>query len=67
MRTYTVDGMTIHDYSDEAQEADQNLRTTRQQICNSCEYKLNDTCSQCFCLLSFKVSIVTNTCPIGKW
>lgn len=67
MRTYIVDGMTIYDHSDEVVIADQNLQNTRLNICNTCEYKSNDICNQCFCLLNVKISISTNTCPIGKW
>lgn len=67
VRTYVVDGITVHDHSAIPTTADQNLQTERMNKCNTCEFKLNETCSLCSCLLHVKVSILTNTCPANKW
>lgn len=43
------------------------IRQQRLDICNSCDKKMEDTCSECSCLLSVRTSYQEITCPIGKW
>lgn len=67
IKSYVINGVTIFDHSENAQIADDNVKNQRLNICENCEFKSNDVCSQCNCLLPVKVSILTNSCPIGKW
>lgn len=44
----------------------------RLNICKSCEFKRNVTllspiCKQCGCVISGKVRLANQKCPIGKW
>ena len=47
------------------------LAAKRIQICNGCEYKVDDVfmkCSVCGCALKKKIySPVNGACPVGKW
>lgn len=45
------------------------IRNTRLEICNSCEFFVKDTtaCKRCGCIMSLKVNFVETKCPIGKW
>lgn len=48
--------------------ASDTLKLERLAICKSCEYKTStDTCSQCSCLLTNRVSYVESFCPVEKW
>ena len=37
------------------------------EICNSCEYKDGARCTQCGCVLEWKVPFAVGECPLGKW
>lgn len=44
------------------------LKSQRLNICNRCEYKTTDnSCSQCSCLLTNRVSYTDSFCPMEKW
>lgn len=49
----------------------QEERVRRKSICEGCEAKTSlfalDACSECNCLLLFKIPVITSTCPKGKW
>lgn len=51
--------------------ATQEVRQHRNNICATCEFKTTmftlDACSECNCVLGFKVYLTTATCPKGKW
>lgn len=36
-------------------------------VCNSCEFKNNDSCGSCGCLFESLMNLATASCPIGKW
>jgi hypothetical protein len=46
-------------------------KATRLSICEGCESRVimfgMDACSECNCILGFKVQLNTSTCPKGKW
>ena len=39
----------------------------RLNICSSCQFFNNGTCSKCGCNLSIKAELSTTRCPIDKW
>tara|TARA_R110000824_G_scaffold23260_8_gene83776 strand:+ start:1033 stop:1281 length:249 start_codon:yes stop_codon:yes gene_type:complete len=39
----------------------------RLSICNKCEYKKEDECIKCGCILSKKAWWATEDCPENKW
>ena len=39
----------------------------RLQICDACEFRLDDRCLQCGCYLSLKAQGRAFTCPLNKW
>ncbi len=41
--------------------------TKRLEICNSCEFRKNHTCSICSCYLPIKARWKTTECPEKKW
>lgn len=43
------------------------LKEQRLNICDTCEYKVNESCSKCSCLLANRVTYVEMFCPEGKW
>jgi hypothetical protein len=49
----------------------QEVRQQRADICANCEFKTTmftlDACSECNCLLGFKLFLSTTDCPKGKW
>jgi hypothetical protein len=51
--------------------ATQEVRQQRADICATCEFKTTmftlDACSECNCLLGFKIFLTTADCPKGKW
>lgn len=42
-------------------------KQTWQSTCNSCEYRVEESCGQCGCLLLTIMTYNTAKCPIGKW
>lgn len=46
---------------------DDDTRTHRWSICQSCEFLSNDRCSKCGCFMKVKVAFVTSKCPVEKW
>ena len=51
--------------------ATQEIRQQRADICATCEFKTTmfglPACSECNCVLGFKIYITSVTCPKGKW
>ena len=47
----------------------EDIRDTRLNICNSCEYILEsvNVCSKCGCYLPGKTKLAKAGCPSGKW
>ena len=43
------------------------VQEQRMEICNSCEYKDGARCTQCGCVLEWKVPFAVGECPLGKW
>ena len=40
----------------------------KKQICESCEHvKMEYICSQCGCIIPFKIQLYESKCPINKW
>jgi hypothetical protein len=48
---------------------DMKIRLDRAKICQGCEYYRRSTrqCTECGCLVNFKVMIADTECPKGKW
>jgi hypothetical protein len=53
--------------SDEFDLASSELRQQRMNVCDGCEFKVNDSCSQCSCLLNVRIAYLESFCPEGKW
>lgn len=47
--------------------ASKELIQTRMAKCNSCEFRYSDRCSECGCVLAYKVGLQAEKCPRGKW
>lgn len=43
------------------------VRTTRWSICQTCPRLQNDRCLECGCFMKVKVAFVTSKCPLEKW
>lgn len=57
---------TLTGTAEYASEESQNIR---KNICSTCEYfrsKINQ-CSQCGCIIFFKVKYIQSKCPVDKW
>lgn len=46
---------------------DNDLASSRMEICNGCEFRKGEKCRACGCFLALKTSLTTETCPKGKW
>lgn len=46
---------------------DNENKQKRIDICNTCPFKLNNTCTLCGCDINTKTSIKSEICPDGKW
>jgi len=42
-------------------------RDKRMPICNSCEFKTDEFCGKCGCLLEAKTRVMSEQCPEGFW
>jgi len=42
-------------------------KMVNKNICLSCEFYGNDSCSACGCLISSLLFLKTSTCPKNKW
>lgn len=49
--------------------ADENLASSRLDICNSCEFLFKPTknCKKCGCFVVGKTKLKQQKCPIDKW
>lgn len=49
--------------------ADAEVRSTRLNICNSCEFLFEPTgsCTKCGCFVKAKTWVHKAKCPVGKW
>ena len=54
----------IYEDSDKRTEEEKNSLL---EICNICEFKQNDSCGKCGCLLQTRLQMKEITCPINKW
>jgi hypothetical protein len=64
----TINGILFRETSYE--ESD--LSTSEQKeewllICNSCEYKKEDSCRSCGCIVTNIMLLKESKCPEGKW
>lgn len=67
----------LKEFEEAEQRTSEHLRTPaelkehRLSICTGCEAKGEmfglSTCTECNCLLGFKIPLVSSTCPRGKW
>jgi hypothetical protein len=51
------------------QEISKKEKTTRLEICKSCDFfdKESERCKKCGCYLKWKTGWRSQSCPIGKW
>lgn len=47
--------------------ASDNTAEQRINFCNECPSYKDGLCSECSCVMAFKVKVATATCPKGKW
>jgi|688.fasta_scaffold273933_3 hypothetical protein len=70
MRTEVTEVNGIPVYTNILEEHDFATDLQKQEwtsICNSCEFKNNDRCTTCGCLLESIMNLATAKCPINKW
>ena len=63
-----IDEIPVH--INEYEESDYSTDSQKSnwiEICNSCEFKNNDRCTTCGCLLESIMNLATAKCPINKW
>lgn len=53
--------------SDDAVMTDITEKTSRIDICSSCDKLSMDVCSVCGCLVEVRASYKDADCPLGKW
>jgi hypothetical protein len=70
MRTEITDTAGIPVYTNILEEHDFATDLQKQtwiDTCNLCEFKNNDRCTNCGCLLESIMNLATAKCPINKW
>ena len=66
--TEYVNGVkVINIITGEDEMASVELKNQRLAICDTCEHKRNDGCTECSCLLVVRTAYEESFCPIGKW
>jgi hypothetical protein len=45
----------------------QEQKSTWLDTCNSCEYKKNERCGYCGCIIESLMMLKTGKCPLEKW
>lgn len=53
--------------SDGMKLVDEETYAARMAVCESCEFRSNNHCAQCGCMLALKASGRAFKCPVGKW
>lgn len=48
-------------------KATQDIIDSRISICDSCEFRNNDHCTQCGCTISVITQVKFSKCPLDKW
>lgn len=67
VNTYQLNGITVNEYAMDIELSIDTLKQDRLAICNTCDKRNNDSCSECSCFLAVRVSYTDSFCPIGKW
>jgi len=67
IKTYEINGITVNEHIVDVELATDLLKQDRLNICNTCDKRNDNTCSECSCLLTVRVSYTDSFCPIGKW
>lgn len=67
IRTYEINGITVNEHVLDVELSTESLKQERLSVCNACDKRNNDSCSECSCLLTVRVSYTDSFCPIGKW
>ena len=47
--------------------ASKELEEERKIICSNCDKSKVGICTQCGCIIKFKVKWIPHKCPLGKW
>ncbi len=42
-------------------------QATRRAICNSCDRFDKGTCRECGCIITLKIKMASEACPLGRW
>ena len=64
----TIDGITIYTkIYEESDFATEQQKETWKSVCNTCEFKNNDSCGKCGCLFESLMNLAEAKCPIDKW
>lgn len=63
-----VNGIKVTNIIDNvANMASDNVKQERRNICNDCEFRREEICSKCECILDVITSLELSECPAGKW
>jgi hypothetical protein len=64
----TIDGILIKNVIiDESDMSSTEQKLKWESICNTCQYKKEDMCMACNCLLVNIMLYSSSTCPINNW
>lgn len=66
-KTYVLNGITVNEIDQDEDIASDELKQYRLNICNTCEKKQGEGCTECSCLLVNRTAFTESFCPIGKW
>jgi hypothetical protein len=63
-----IDGIVYRNFIyEESDMATQSEKDSWLSVCNTCEFKQDDRCGSCGCILESIMAYKTATCPAGKW
>ena len=51
----------------ESDLASQQTVNKRTEVCESCPFRVGDTCGKCGCYYKFRANLSTKRCPAGYW
>jgi len=63
-----IDGIIYRTFVyEESDMATSEQKSSWMSICDTCEFKQEDSCGSCGCILESIMAYKTATCPAGKW
>lgn len=65
--TFDVDALIAEQLELETNLASFEIVAERIAICQTCPFRLGETCGKCGCYYRFRANLAIKECPVGRW